>query len=171
MRDKIGAQILDAEIRNKHRKNKRLLQQVKNNTDSLTNKIGLITKMVLHRKIKLITKKEETKWSDTHKKKLDRLQSEKRQFSKPKRRVTEKIIHNFCCYKLSLEEEYALSFSLDQHIPVEFNRNKIKTEFENFYCHALQHTKDLGQESQDELKRKIRRTCENCSKIKIPYQQ
>ena len=47
LRDKIGRQILDAEIRNKHRKKKRLLQQVKNNTDSL--KIGLITKLVFYR--------------------------------------------------------------------------------------------------------------------------
>ena len=31
LRDKIGRQILDAEIRNKHRKKKTLLQQVKNN--------------------------------------------------------------------------------------------------------------------------------------------
>ena len=45
---KIGCQILDAEIRNRHRKKKKLLQQVKNNTDSLTNKIGLITKIVLY---------------------------------------------------------------------------------------------------------------------------
>ena len=68
---KIGRQILDAEIRNKHRKKKTLLQQVKNTIDSL--KIGLITKLVLYRKIKLIIKKEEKKWSNTHKKKLDRL--------------------------------------------------------------------------------------------------
>ena len=71
MCDKIGRQILDAEIRNKNRKKKTLLQQVKNNIDSL--KIGLITKLVLYRKIKLIIKKEEKKWSNTHKKKLDRL--------------------------------------------------------------------------------------------------
>ena len=59
MRDKIGRQIIDAETRNKHCKRKRLLQQVKNSTDSL--KIGLVTKLVLYRKIKLIIKKEETK--------------------------------------------------------------------------------------------------------------
>ena len=58
--DKIGRQKLDAEIRNKHCKKKRLLQQVKNNTDSLPNKIGFITKLVLYRKTKLIIKKEET---------------------------------------------------------------------------------------------------------------
>ena len=135
MHDKIGRQILDAEIRNKHCKKKTLLQQVKNNIATL--KIGLITKLVLYQKIKLIIKKEETKWSNTHKKKLDRLQSEKRQFNKPKRRVIESIIHNFSSYKLSPEEEYALSFSLDQHIPDKFNKNQVQTEFENFYYHVL----------------------------------
>ena len=74
-------------------------------------------------------------------------------------------------YKLSSEEEYALSFSLDQHIPDKFNKNKIQTEFENVHYHVLQHTKDLDQGSQDELKSKITRKCENYSKIKIPYQQ
>ena len=102
LRDKIGRQILDAEIRNKHRKEKTLLEQVKNNIDSL--KIGLITKFVLYRNIKLIIKKEETKWSNTHKKKLDRLQSEKHQFNKSKCRVIKSIIHNFSSYKLSPEE-------------------------------------------------------------------
>ena len=82
----------------------------------------MITKIVLYRKIKLIIKKEETKWSDTRKKKLDRLQSEKRQFDKPKRRVIEKIIHSFSFYKLSSSEEYSLSFSLDQYTPAKFNK-------------------------------------------------
>ena len=45
--DEIGRQILEAEIRNKHCKKKRLSQQVKNNTDSLTNKIEFVTKLVL----------------------------------------------------------------------------------------------------------------------------
>ena len=102
------------------------LQQVKNNTGSL--KTWLITKSGLYRKIKVIIKKEETKWSNIHKTKLDKLKSEKRQFDKPKPHVVENIIHNFSSYKLSSSEEYALSFSLDQHIPDKFNKNKIKTE-------------------------------------------
>ena len=57
LRNKIGHQILDAEVRNKHRKKERLLQQVKNNTDSLTNKVGLIAKIAFYRKSKLIIKK------------------------------------------------------------------------------------------------------------------
>ena len=52
----------------------------------------MITKLVLYRKFKLLIKKEETKWSNTNEKKLDRLQSEKHQFNKGKRRVIEIII-------------------------------------------------------------------------------
>ena len=71
------------------------------------------------------------------------MQSEKRQFNKPKRRIIENIIHNSSSYKLSSEEQHALSFSLDQHISDKFNENKIQTEFENFYYHLLQDTKNL----------------------------
>ena len=88
----------------------------------------MITKLVLYGKVKLIIKKEEAKFSNTHKKKLDRLQPEKGQFDKPKRCVIENIIHNFSSYKLSSSEEYALSFGLDQHIPDKFNKNKIQTK-------------------------------------------
>ena len=169
LRDQIRRQILEAAIRNKQSKKKRLLQKIENNIDSL--KIILITKLVLYRKIKVIINKEERKWSNTHKKKLGRLQSGKRQFNKAKRRVIEKIIHHFSSYKLSSSEEYPLSCSLDQHILDRFNKNKVQTEFENFYDDVLQHTKDLYQKSQDELKSKLRLTCKKCSKSKIPYQQ
>ena len=89
MLDEIGRQILEAEIRNKHCKKKRLLQQVGNDADNLTNKIEFITTLVFYQKTKLIIKKEETKWSNTLTK-LDRLRSEKYQFDKSRRRVIEK---------------------------------------------------------------------------------
>ena len=38
----------------------------------------------------------------------------------------------------------------------------------SFY-HIQKHTKNLDQELQDELKTKIRRTCKNYSKLKVPY--
>ena len=81
----------------------------------------------------------------------------------------ENIIHNFLLYKLTSEEEHALSFSLDDHIPTKQNDIKIKTEFESFYYQILKHTNQLDQRRQDELKSKIRRTCENYSQIKVPY--
>ena len=67
------------------------------------------------------------------------------------------------------EEEHALSFGLDDHIPKKQNDIKIKTEFESFYYQILKHTNQLDQRRQDELKSKIRRTSENYSRIKVPY--
>ena len=80
----------------------------------------------------------------------------------------ENIIHNFLLYKLTSEEEHALSFSLDD-IPTKQNYTKIKTEFESYYYEILKHRNQLDQRRQDELKSKIRRTCENYSCIKVPY--
>ena len=80
-----------------------------------------------------------------------------------------KSIHNFSQYKLTPEEEHALSFSLDNHIPTKQNDIKIKTKFESFYYQILKHTNQLDQRRQDELKSKIRRTSENYSRIKVPY--
>ena len=74
----------------------------------------------------------------------------------------------FFIVKLTPEEEHTLSFSLDDHIRTKQNDIKIKTEFESFYYQILKHTNQLDQRRQDELKSKIRRTCENYSQIKVP---
>ena len=58
---------------------------------------------------------------------------------------------------------------MNRHVPTKINTNNIKTEFESFFYHIQKHTKNLDQELQDELKTKIRRTCENYSKLKVPY--
>ena len=86
-----------------------------------------------------------------------------------KRQIVENIIHNLSSNNLTPEEEHALSLILDDHIPTKQNDIKIKTEFESFYYQILKHTNQLDQRRQDELKSKIRRTCENYSQIKVPY--
>ena len=113
--------------------------------------------------------KEKCNWEKIHNKKLDKLHSERRYISKPKYTIVKNTINNFSSYTLTSEEEYALSFSLDQHIPTKNNTNNVKTEFESFFYHIQKHTKNIDQELQDELKTKIRRTCENYSKLKVPY--
>ena len=67
------------------------------------------------------------------------------------------------------QEEYVLSFSLDQHIPTKVNGNKIKPEFESFFYQVQKYTSNLDQQIKDELKTKIRRTSENYSKVKVMY--
>ena len=90
-------------------------------------------------------------------------------FTRPKVRIISNIIHNFSIYHLTPEEEYALSFSLDQHIPTKVNENKKKTEFESFSYQVQKYTTNLDQKKQAELKTNITRTRENYSKIKFRY--
>ena len=77
------------------------------------------------------------------------MKSDYRKYDKPKRRIRENIIHNFSSSKLTPEEEHALSFSLDDHIPTKQNDIKIKTEFESFYYGILKHTNQLDQRRQE----------------------
>ena len=89
------------------------------------------------------------------------MKSDYRKYDKPKGHIVKNIIPNFSLYKSTPEEGHALSFSLDDHMPTKQNDIKIKTEFESFYYQILKHTNQLDQRRQDELKGKIRRTCEN----------
>ena len=73
--------------------------------------------------------KKKCRWDKIDSKKLDKLHSEKRYISKPKYGIARNIIINFSSYTLTSEEKYALSFSLNQHIPTKNNTNEIKTEF------------------------------------------
>ena len=98
-----------------------------------------------------------------------RLEKNTNKINNIRNRPTENIIHNFSSYVLSEEEKRTLSFSLDENIPTKLNENKIQTEFESFYWQLLQHTKHLNQQEQDQLKSKIRRTCENYARMKTPY--
>ena len=91
-------------------------------------KIGFICKIVLYSKIKNMVSKEKCRWDKIHIKKLDKLHSERRYISNPKYRIVKKIINNVSSYTLTSEEDCALSFSLDQHVPTKNNTNNIKTK-------------------------------------------
>ena len=135
----------------------------------LANKIGFICKIVLYQKIKNVIATQKTRWNETHYDKIERLKSDYRKYDKPKRRIVENIIHNFSSYKLTPEEEHALSFSLDDHIPTKQNDVKIITEFDRLLLPNTKLTSQLDQQRQDELKSKIGRTCENYSRVNVPY--
>ena len=98
LRNKIGRQILEAEIKNKHRKKRTLKRQLKENSECLANKIGFIYKIVLYQKIRNVITDQKTIWSKIHYDKIKRLKSDYRKYDKPKRRIVEIIIHNFTSY-------------------------------------------------------------------------
>ena len=68
-----------------------------------------------------------------------------------------------------LEEETALSFGLDQHIPTSLNRNNLHTEFEYFYENVTNDISHLSEDDVIKLKTKLHHTCEKYSGIKVPY--
>ena len=87
---------------------------------------------VLYYEIKGVTNKQKAKWNKIYIEKFEKLKSEQQKHGSPKRRIVRNIIHNFSSYKLTPEEEQALLFSLDNHIPAKQNDIKIKKEFESF---------------------------------------
>ena len=69
-------------------------------------------------------------------------------------------VHNFSSHSLTREEQVALSFGLEQHIPINTNKNLIYTEFEHFYQNLLNNIKDLPEANLSRIKMKMRNTCE-----------
>ena len=68
-----------------------------------------------------------------------------------------------------MEEEKALSFGLDQHIPTTLNRNNLHTEFEYFYQNITNDISHLSEDDVITLKTKLRHICEKYSDTKVPY--
>ena len=156
-------------IHKKYRKKKSLLRQLNKIKNILYSRIGFTSRILLNKKISQVVAKERIKWKNTHNKKLENLRSNQSKFKFNTPQIRKNIIHNFSSYQLTTEEEYALSFSLDDNIPGKLSENRIKTEFERFCYHILKYTKDLDQNMQDQPKRKIRRTCKNYSQLKTLY--
>ena len=67
-----------------------------------------------------------------HEKRLIKLRKDKRSAFGENIKYICHTVHNFSSYQLSFNEEEALSFGLDEHIPSVCNRNKLFTEFEMF---------------------------------------
>ena len=157
--------IIEAELTNHHKKLKHLRAEVKNDLEILRNELGFITFCSLNRTINKQIVWKRTEWKKNHNKKLKHLFKESlpQTTTKPKN-----IVHNFSSYVLSVEEEHVLSFGLDHHIPTKLKGNVIKTEFEAFFYHLDKQLKHLPTEEKDELKTKLRRTCENYYNTKNP---
>ena len=72
---------------------------------------------------------------------------------------------------MSQAEINALSFGLDQHIPTNINRNSIQTEFESFYQELVNDMPNISENKLQQVKTKLRNTCERYCNIKVPYKQ
>ena len=73
-----------------------------------------------------------------HEKKLVNLRQHKRKlYGKSNTLFIGSTVHNYSSYNLTIEEEKALSFGLDQHIPTTLNRNNLHTQFKYIYPNII----------------------------------
>ena len=169
VRQKITRTIIDAELKNKYKRKTELKKYLNNAEESLYNKIGFISKCALNSRISTTIRGKHIKWNFIHQNKLDSLFKSSSKNGTQTTRPFKSIIHNYSSYTLNAEEQYALSFGLEEPIPDRLSSNQVKTEFENFYQQVTKHTNHLSMNDKDELQSKLRRTCENYSKLKTPY--
>ena len=132
-----------------------MTEELNENKSKLYSKLSFISKIVVNDKLRKTLKEKCKKWSTTHAKKIEKLQTTENSFIKPKDvsdRPIKSVIHSFSSYILSKEEEFALSFELKYRVPHRLNRNGIMTEFEYFYQQISYHTTHLSRNEQEELK-------------------
>ena len=72
-------------------------------------------------------------------------------------------------YVLLAEEQLALSFGLDQHIPVKRDNSLINTEFEHYYQNIKNTVPKISDEKMLQPKTKLLSTCEKYNNIKVPF--
>ena len=78
-------------------------------------------------------------------------------------------VQNFSPYQFSANGYTALSYELGHHIPTRLNKNRIHTEFEQFYQGISKGISHIPEKYLSSLKTNLQNTCEKHSKIRVPY--
>ena len=73
--------------------------------------------------------------------------------------LVKRTLHNFSSYLLTREEQIALSYGPEKHIPDSTNKSLIYTKFEHIYQNLLKSIKDLLEANRYTIKTKMRKTC------------
>ena len=136
----------------------------------MTEDIGLILFNTVNHYLNKVIAKTLIKVKHRHEEKLVNLRQRKRNvYGERNTLFTRSTVHNCSSYNLSIEEEKAQSFGLDQHIPTTLNRSNLHTELEYFYKNITNDISHLSEDDVIKLKTKLRQTCEKYSDIKVPY--
>ena len=137
----------------------------------LKDSLGLVLFNVIMYSLDRSSKRKSNVVSQGHIKKLSKLRNQtKLAFGENPAIYIRQTVHNFSSCHLKTEEEKALSFGLDEHIPTGLNRDKLFTEFEIFYQNILNDLPNLPEHDAMVLKTKLRHTCEKYSQIKVTYE-
>ena len=119
-------------MQDKHDQIQKIRKEMRSIAIFLKSLLGLILfKAVIHQ-VEVVIRSRLAAIKKRHEKKLHNLRRQNVNISNSPV-VTKQIICSFSLYNLSCDEELALVYGLDQHIPNNSTRNTIKTEFEFFY--------------------------------------
>ena len=126
--------IMETEMQQKHREKRKITREIVKLSMNLKDSLGHILFNVIMYRLDRSLKLKSNVVSQRHIKNLSKLRNQTNLASGENSAIfIRQTFHNFSSYHLTMEEEKALSFDLDEHIPTGLNRNKLVTEFEMYY--------------------------------------
>ena len=163
---------METEIQNKHRKKKSLEKEIRQKCIVLKSTLGIVVFNTLLHHLNKAIKRKQIAVLLRHHKELEKFRFRQNKPTSDKQNNFQScIVHNFSSYSLSQTKINALSFGLDKNIPTNINRNSIQTEFESFYQRLVNDMPNILENELQQVKTKLRNTCERYCNIKVPYQQ
>ena len=162
---------MNAELQNKHKEKQNLNKQILGTSSQPKRCLTNIIYITLLHQINKAIKSKIKAVSARHLKKLKKLRLRQNNFSSRKNNLVylKRTVCNMSSYQLTQEEERALSYSLDHHIPSKTDPNLIYAEFESYFQSIRHKITNLPEIQILHLKTKLRNACEQYNNINIPY--
>ena len=127
---------MNTKLENKHSEKRKRKKEIKQICIELKRNLSLIILNTVLHQIRVSVRSRLKNNSKRQENKLFNLRKQQ-QFNERSNETVDNYIkstvHNFSLYQLSDDELTALSYGLDHHIPNKLNRNRMHTEFEQFY--------------------------------------
>ena len=135
LKKKIANIVMETEIQNKHLERQKLRKDIFKATVKLRSSISFILYSTVLYRINIAVESKVRAISFRHKKKMENLKNKQQNKQLKDDHPLIYIKHTVCNISsnvLSDEEQLALSFGLDQHVPVKSDKNLINTDFEHY---------------------------------------
>ena len=125
---------MDAELADKHHEERKFRKQVRVVIIELKSSLSLVLFHTVIHQVGIAVKSKIKCIKSRHEKKLDKfLQRQSKLYRNDSRYYFKNTVHKFSSCVLSSNEELALAYCLEQHIPIKLNKHTNKTEFQAFH--------------------------------------
>ena len=151
---KIACLIMEVELQSKHLERQKLKWEMIKICHQMKEDMGLILLNTVNYYLNKVIAKTLIKVKHSHEKKLVSLRQHKRKlYGESNTLFIRSTVDNYSSYNLSIEEDKALSFGLDQHIATTLNGKNLHMEFEYFYKNITNDILHLSEDDVFKLKR------------------